>query len=186
MKKLFNVPGTKFKVQRSQVEDLEPAGGDLEPGTRNIEHAAAPWAAAVLLVAVAGAPSVMPAKAQGLTDPTRPPADLAVKAPVIEGAASPVPRLQSVIISPTRKAAMINGVVVELGGKYGDAVLAKVSEDEVVLRSSTSQEVLRLYPSVEKTHPGRGTIKKKSVGPSAKTAVNPGANPGEKTGKGAR
>lgn len=156
---------------------------DGEWGSRIARATGSPF---ILLIAFLGAPSVVPAKAQGLTDPTRPPADLAVKAPVIEGAAGPLPRLQSVIISPKRKAAIINGVVVELGGKYGDAVLAKVSEDAVVLRSETSQEVLRLYPSVEKTRPGRGTVKKKSVGPSAKTGANPGASPAEKSGKGAR
>ncbi len=115
----------------------------------------------VVLMAFVGAPSVAPASAQGLTDPTRPPADLAVKAPVIEGAASPVHQLQSVIISPTRKAAIINGVLVELGGKYGDAVLAKVSEDEVVLRSGTSREVLKLYPAVDKTKAGKRARGKK-------------------------
>lgn len=156
MKKLFNVPGSKFKVHGLQAMDCEPIGGDLELGTRNVEHVAAPWAlAVVLLVALTGAPTAAPAKAQGLTDPTRPPAELAVKAPVTEGAVSAVHQLQSVIISPTRRAAIINGVVVELGGKYGDAVLAKVSEDEVVLKSGTSREVLKLYPAVDKTKAGK-------------------------------
>lgn len=125
---------------------------DGEWGLRIAPAAASPF---ILFMAFLGTPSVAPASAQGLTDPTRPPAELAVKAPVTEGAASPVHQLQSVIISPTRRAAIINGVVVELGGKYGDAVLAKVSEDEVVLRSGTSREVLKLYPAVDKTKAGK-------------------------------
>jgi len=80
-------------------------------------------------------------------DPTRPAAGFAVEAP--EGAA-PGNQLQSVMISPTRKAAIINGVVVELGGKYGDAVLMRVAEDEVELRSGDSRQVLKLHPAVEK------------------------------------
>jgi hypothetical protein len=92
----------------------------------------------------------MAALSQAMTDPTRPPAELTADAPAVEGAASPVHRLQSVIISPTRKAAIINGVVVELGGKYGDAVLTRVAEDEVVLRSGDSRQVLKLHPAVGK------------------------------------
>jgi MSHA biogenesis protein MshK len=86
------------------------------------------------------------ALAQITTDPTRPPAEIAVEVP--QGAV--VNQLQSVMISPTRKAAIINGVVVELGGKYGEAVLMGVAEDQVVLRSGDSRQVLKLHPAVEK------------------------------------
>jgi MSHA biogenesis protein MshK len=79
-------------------------------------------------------------------DPTRPATGFSAEAP--EGAVGN--QLQSVMISPTRKAAIINGVVVELGGKYGDAVLMGVAEDEVVLRSGDSRQVLKLHPAVEK------------------------------------
>ena len=144
---MFNVQSSRFDLRTAVLaSNQEPGTLNLEPGTRNTKRAALDivLAAAMLFIPVA-------ALSQVINDPTRPPADLTVKAPVAEGAASPVPRLQSVIISPTRKAAIINGVVVELGGKYGDAVLAKVSEDEVVLRSGSSREVLKLYPAVDKT-----------------------------------
>ena len=58
--------------------------------------------------------------------------------------------LQSVMISPTRRAAIINGVMVRQGEKYGDAVLVKVTENEVVLKSGSESQVLKLYPGVEK------------------------------------
>ncbi len=92
------------------------------------------------------------AMAQAMTDPTRPPAALAAEAPVGggEGAVTQVRQLQTVIISPTRKAAIINGVLVNLGGKVGDAVLTRVAEDEVVLRSGDLREVLKLHPAVDK------------------------------------
>ena len=100
-----------------------------------------------LLVALAGAIGSASASEQITTDPTRPPAALAAEAP---RGAVPGNQLQSVVISPTRKAAIINGVVVELGKKYGDAVLTKVAEDEVVLESGGSRQVLRLHPGVDK------------------------------------
>jgi len=128
------------------------------------------------LVALAGALTGTPAMAQALTDPMRPPAELAPDAPVVEGAASPVHRLQSVIISPTRKAAIINGVLVELGGKYGDAVLTKVAEDEVVLSRDSSREVLKLHPAVEKIGAKAGASK--SAPRTQPKAAAPGSGPG--------
>jgi hypothetical protein len=117
------------------------------------------------------APGSAPAMAQALTDPTRPPAALAPDVPAVEGAASPVHTLQSVIISPQRKAAIINGVLVELGGKYGDAVLTKVAEDEVVLSRDNSREVLKLYPAVEKLEvkPGSSKSAPRNTAPKATT-----------------
>ena len=91
------------------------------------------------------------AAAQTLRDPTRPPAGLspvqpsgAVQAP----SAGPV--LQSVILSPTRRAAIISGHLVERGAYYGDAVLAEVGQDHVVLRSAAGSQVLKLLPGTEK------------------------------------
>jgi len=108
------------------------------------------------MVALTAAPCGESVMAQGLTDPFQPPGAVAMEAPPVEGVISPVQQLQSVIISPKRKAAIINGVLVELGGKYGDAVLTRVAEDEVVLSSDGSREVLKLYPAVEKVSSARG------------------------------
>jgi len=104
-------------------------------------------AGSALLVVLAGAFGGASAQEQIATDPTRPPAAFAAEAPRGAVAGS---QLQSVMISPTRRAAIINGVVVELGGKYGDAVLMRVAEDEVVLKSGDSRQVLKLHPAVEK------------------------------------
>ena len=125
------------------------------------------------------APGTAPAMAQALTDPMRPPAALAPEVPAVEGAASPVHRLQSVIISPTRKAAIINGVLVELGGKYGDAVLTKVTEDEVVLSRDSDREVLKLYPAVETigVTPGTGKGAPRKADPNATTRGEPSRAP---------
>ncbi len=92
----------------------------------------APW-----LAATAGA--------QAMTDPTRPPG-----AQSATGEAQTGPVLQSVMLSPARKVAVISGQVVPLGGRYGEARLVRLSESEAVLRNGTETTVLRLYPQVEK------------------------------------
>jgi MSHA biogenesis protein MshK len=85
------------------------------------------------------------AGAQDITDPTRPPqyVDTAIDPGTASG-------LQSVFISDTRKAALIGGQLVELGQKYGDATLVRVSENEVTLARGREKEVLHLFPGIEK------------------------------------
>ena len=87
-----------------------------------------------------------PALAQGLPDPTRPPA-------MIESTpTSAAPSgLQSIIHRQGAKpAAVINGVFVELGGKVGEATLERVGEVSVGLRSAMGRETLYLTPGVGK------------------------------------
>ena len=93
------------------------------------------------------------ATAEELADPTRPPASLT--APVA-APASGVPeirpaRLQSIFISKTRRAAIIDGESVELGGKYGDAKLIEVNEGSVILRGAQGRQVMTLFPDVKIT-----------------------------------
>ena len=139
MKSLFRVQGSRFKVQGSEFRNLELR-------TWNLEHATAAWS---LGAALALMPAV--AAAQVMNDPTRPPVGQAAADPEAAGDAEGGGAvLQSVMISPTRKAAIINGAMVKLGEKYGDAVLVKVAENEVVLKSGDASQVLKLYPGVEK------------------------------------
>jgi MSHA biogenesis protein MshK len=86
--------------------------------------------------------------AQMMADPTRPPRAVPVER-TSEQTRAPV--LQSVIITPERRAAIINGERVELGAVYGDARVARITETEVVLRSADRTEVLKLYPNVDKS-----------------------------------
>jgi MSHA biogenesis protein MshK len=131
-----------FKVQSSSFK-AQPGTCNLEPGTRNPEHAAVAWALGVVLALMSAV-----ALAQALNDPMRPPAAY-VEAESGGGEAGG-PVLQSVMISPTRKAAIISGEMVKLGGKFGNAKLVKVSESEVVLRTGDETQVLKMYPGVEK------------------------------------
>jgi len=90
--------------------------------------------------------------ASDLDDPTRPAFDLV---PGLDGqavdtkAATAAPSgLQSVILSGTREAAIINGVEVEVGKKYGNATLTVVNETCVVLMGPEGRQVMHMYPTV--------------------------------------
>jgi MSHA biogenesis protein MshK len=87
------------------------------------------------------------AGAQGISDPTRPPAAVSSGASGDQGA-SGVPVLNSIKISPTERSAVIGSETVRQGGKYGDARVIKITENEVVLRSASGTETLRLYPDI--------------------------------------
>jgi MSHA biogenesis protein MshK len=94
------------------------------------------------------------AAAQSIKDPTRPPAGLGAageQASAQAPAGGPV--LQSVMLSPTRRAAIISGQLVSRGETYGDAVLTEVAEDHVVLSRGGSVQVLKMYPGAEKKYP---------------------------------
>ncbi|HET9734729.1 MAG TPA: MSHA biogenesis protein MshK, partial [Burkholderiales bacterium] len=82
-----------------------------------------------------------------LADPTRPPNVLpeTAEAAFVEG-----PRLQSVLISPGRRSAVISGTTVAQGGRFGDARVELISESAVVLRYADRRETLQLLPSQDK------------------------------------
>ena len=102
------------------------------------------------------------AMAESLPDPTRPSIDLNSTGAGVAGEALPVevvPRgLQSIIISPQYRAAIINGETVKLGDKSGDSTLVEVRENSVVLQNAHGRRVLELFPKVsikqnESPHP---------------------------------
>ncbi|MDN2709661.1 MSHA biogenesis protein MshK [Janthinobacterium sp. SUN118] len=88
------------------------------------------------------------AQAQALDDPTRPPA--ALWAPAGAAAVAPArPQLQSVLISSKpggRRVAVIDGQVVRVGSKVGDAVVTDIRDTAVLLRRGKSLETFKLYP----------------------------------------
>lgn len=86
--------------------------------------------------------------AETLVDPTRPPAGISTDA---RNDALAAPVLQSVMISSAARSAIIGGEMVRLGGKYGDAHVVRITETEVVLRSPSGTETLKLYPAVSIT-----------------------------------
>ena len=85
--------------------------------------------------------------AAAMNDPTRPPAAFA-EAPAAVVRASPV--LQSVIIGKATRAAIIDGERVEIGGRFREARVVRITEEEVVLSEGSTTQVLKMYPDVEK------------------------------------
>jgi MSHA biogenesis protein MshK len=86
--------------------------------------------------------------AQTLADPTRPPATVSDASTNAEILAGPV--LQSILIAPNRRLAIINGQTVALNGKYGEQTLIKMTETEVVLRNGKEFQTLKLFPDFNK------------------------------------
>jgi hypothetical protein len=86
--------------------------------------------------------------AQSLSDPTRP-YGVVLQA---EGAATG-PVLQSILIRPNSKVAIISGQAVPLGGTFGNAKISKISETEVTLVRGKEVRVLKLFSDLEKRAP---------------------------------
>jgi MSHA biogenesis protein MshK len=89
------------------------------------------------------------AHAQTLRDPTRPPGAAAARgAPMAEGGLV----LQSILLSPQRKAAVISGKVIGPGESVDGYMLVGISEGEAVLKNGDKIRRLRLYPAVDMKH----------------------------------
>jgi MSHA biogenesis protein MshK len=103
---------------------------------------------AALLLACGASSAGQAARAQALADPMRPPqlsaAEASAESPQAQPGAS---RLQSVLISPARRLAVIDGSVVALGGQVGGATLVAISETGVVLKKGDERETLKLHPA---------------------------------------
>ena len=109
--------------------------------------------AVVLLVPAAqGAP---------FADPTRPP-DYAPTdaAPGVSGGS----RLESVLIAPDRRVAVIGGQQVRLGEKFGDGRVVRITESEVVIRTADGTQTLKLFPEVEKRPRARREKRREHAG----------------------
>lgn len=90
--------------------------------------------------------------ANQMLDPTRPPSAFAK--PRTSVADAPVStqglQLQSVLISPKRKVAIINGETLVVGDSIGESQIIRIMDTEVVLRAGTEERVVRMYPDFEK------------------------------------
>ena len=90
-----------------------------------------------------------------LVDPTRPPSMAAAggRGGAPEQAASQ--RLQSILISPTRRLAVIDGRTVTEGSRIDAATVVQIAETRVTLRQGAELMTLELYPGIQRT-PGKG------------------------------
>jgi MSHA biogenesis protein MshK len=88
------------------------------------------------------------AQSAPFADPTKPPASRSdTEAP----AASAEPRLESVLIAPDRRIAVISGQQVKVGERFGEGRVVRIAEGEVALRTGDSVQTLKLLPGIEKT-----------------------------------
>src|SRR4051794_16656159 len=100
----------------------------------------------LVTIVVAATCSALNARGQIVNDPTRPPLGI-YESETSDAAKGPV--LQSIMITATERSAIIGGERVKLGGKYGDARVIGITENEVVLRSPSGTETLRMYPDID-------------------------------------
>ena len=82
-------------------------------------------------------------------DPMRPPTVFESATPSASGG----PRLESVLIAPDRRVAVINGQQVSVGGRIGAGQVVSITESEVVLRSAEGTATLRLVPEFATRQP---------------------------------
>jgi len=89
--------------------------------------------------------------AEVLADPTRQPAEFNVLplSGVRTNALAKSIKLQSIIISPERRAAIINGQTVKVGDPVDEETLVEVNEGSVVLQGKQGRKVLTLFPGVD-------------------------------------
>ena len=91
------------------------------------------------------------ASAQSLRDPTRPAffSGKTGEGTIVNRSRNAEWVLQSVLLSPERRYAIINGEVLALGGSVGGAELVAIREGEVTLRTGGALRTLRLFPDVD-------------------------------------
>jgi len=84
-------------------------------------------------------------QAAPFADPFRPPRELDVA-----GGERAIPaaktRLESVLIGPDRRIAVINGQQYTEGARFGSGHVLRISEAEVVIRHADRDEALKLFP----------------------------------------
>lgn len=86
---------------------------------------------------------------QVLPDPTRPPMEMGDGSSVAVQFPAPVAKgLLSVIISPSRCAAIIDGKTIKLGEKHDGAQLVEITARGVVLQGANGRRTMELFPGV--------------------------------------
>ncbi len=86
-----------------------------------------------------------------LPDPTRPlGGHMATPKPAAPPATPAPPVLQSILLSPQRRLAMINGRTVSVGEQVGDAQVVEILPYEVVLKRGAQEVRLRLVMRLNK------------------------------------
>ncbi len=115
-----------------------------------------------------------------LPDPTRPAATLEAGESSTDADAQAEQNqtrgLRLIIIQKNRRAAIIDGKTIELGGKVGDARLVEVNEGSVVLQGARSKQVMALFPYIKTSRSQDTEVAPAAVKPSDNSKTIPVAN----------
>ena len=101
-----------------------------------------------------------PSRAQGLSDPMRPPQFIAPSLEISAGGTQSGPVVQSILLSKGRRIATIDGKPMKIGDIIGDAKIVAIDSVSVTLREANSTRVLELYPGHKV--PGENAAKARS------------------------
>ena len=122
------------------------------------------------------------AAAQSLRDPTRPPVffgrteSRTENGGIVGRSRDAEWVLQSVLLSPERRYAIINGEVLALGGSVAGAELVAIREGEVTLRSGGVLRTVRLFPNVDmRSEPVAQSQQPEQNAPKPRAKVKSGA-----------
>jgi MSHA biogenesis protein MshK len=99
-----------------------------------------------LVAALLGIATAQAAWTAPFADPTRPP----VPTDGNQSAAVQGPRLESVLIAPDRRVAVINGQQVVVGARIAGGEVVRISESEVVIRGAEGVQTLKLVPEMRR------------------------------------
>lgn len=108
--------------------------------------------ASVVLLGPVFALAAMPSGAQALADPTRPPS-VAGLAVMDSGGGASGPVLQSILLSSKRRLAVIDGRVVKVGDRIGEARIVAIDYDSVKISDEGGISVMKLLPDAQKEKP---------------------------------
>jgi len=100
---------------------------------------------AAALMLAAGA-----ALAQVVNDPMRPPSGYLERDAAPDAASGRPFVLQSVKISRSERIAIVSGETVRQGDKLGSATVVKIADGEIVLKDGDTEQVLKLFPEIDK------------------------------------
>lgn len=97
----------------------------------------------VTIVFATGLVAAVAVVAEELPDPTNPAGQMATRS-------APVRGVQSILITPQRKQAVINGRSLAVGDRVNNAVIVDIQPYEVILKRGGVETRMRLVPRLDK------------------------------------
>ena len=121
---------------------------------RRVETKSVPICTAIGVLLIFGVSASAADKRGALVDPTQPFMGSRSQQPGGKPASGATNRyrlvLQSTLVSPNRKQAVINGKTYRVGDRIGRAVISEIRSYEVILREDGREKTLRLLPKLAK------------------------------------